>query len=307
MSGYTKLFNSILDSTVWLENSDTKVVWITMMAMANREGIVNASIPSLARRAGIGVEACQQALGKFLAVDPYSRTPDRDGRRIEAVNGGWRILNYAKYRHMLSDDDRRERGRIRTQRWRQAKAEVQAVTECHTASPPVTSVTDCHKCHKRHGDDIAEAEAYIANTADAVLASGSYVFQSLNNKKLEKKINKEKKEKIAKTSPPSPELPGCINPQTWADYLEMRRRIRKPATPRAQQLAITALLKLRDQGEDPQAVLEQSILNSWQGLFAVSKGARGNGETKTQRMLRRANDIYASQLASQRGTTPDSD
>jgi hypothetical protein len=64
-------------------------------------------------------------------------------------------------------------------------------------------------------------------------------------------------------------LPDWIAPDDWADYESMRKSIRKPMTPRARLLAVRTLERLRAQGEEPAAVLQQSILQSWQGLFPV--------------------------------------
>ena len=47
-------------------------------------------------------------------------------------------------------------------------------------------------------------------------------------------------------------------------------------TDRAMELAVKELSSLRDAGENVQAVLEQSILNDYQGLFEVRK-SKGNG------------------------------
>lgn len=66
-------------------------------------------------------------------------------------------------------------------------------------------------------------------------------------------------------------LPEWLPSEAWAGYVEMRRKIRKPMTPRAEQLAINTLQKLKDQGQDAGAVLDQSVMNSWQGLFAVAE------------------------------------
>lgn len=108
MSGYTKLFNSILASTIWREPNHVRVVWITMLAMANKHGLVEASVPGLADIARVTLAECEQALEALLAPDPYSRTPEHEGRRIKAVPGGFLLLNHAKYRDQLSAEDRRE-------------------------------------------------------------------------------------------------------------------------------------------------------------------------------------------------------
>ena len=118
MSSYTKLFQSILTSTIWSEDHPTRIVWITMLAMANRHGEVEASIPGLARIAGVPIDATEAAIKKFESPDPYSRTADFEGRRIEAIDGGWLILNYEKYRNRASEEDRREQDRLRKRRVR---------------------------------------------------------------------------------------------------------------------------------------------------------------------------------------------
>lgn len=112
LTGYTKLFGSIIASSIWTEDDRTRIVWITMLAMTNRFGIVEASVPGLAKMAGVPVDAARVALEKFLAPDPDSRSKEFEGRRIEAVDGGWRLLNHAKYRQKMSQDDIRERKRI---------------------------------------------------------------------------------------------------------------------------------------------------------------------------------------------------
>lgn len=104
---FTKLFSSITASTVWLEPSDTRVVWITMLAMADRHGRVWASVPGLAKEAVVSVESCREALSRFMAPDPDSRTKVADGRRLEAIDGGWKLINHAKYRAIRDQEERR--------------------------------------------------------------------------------------------------------------------------------------------------------------------------------------------------------
>tara|TARA_R110000868_G_scaffold300722_1_gene561190 strand:- start:195 stop:854 length:660 start_codon:yes stop_codon:yes gene_type:complete len=74
-------------------------------------------------------------------------------------------------------------------------------------------------------------------------------------------------------------LPDWVPADTWKDYEEMRNRIRKPMTDRAKQLAIIDLAKMQARGFDPKESLENSIKNSWQGLFEPRKG---NGQASGQ-------------------------
>ena len=104
---FTKLFSSITESTIWCEPSEIRIVWITMLAMADKEGRIWASIPGLANRAQVSIEATEKALEKFQSPDNYSRTSDFEGRRIEDIDGGWRLLNHAKYRALRDTEERK--------------------------------------------------------------------------------------------------------------------------------------------------------------------------------------------------------
>lgn len=67
--------------------------------------------------------------------------------------------------------------------------------------------------------------------------------------------------------------------KTFKEYVEMRKKIKKPMTPRAINLAMNKLEKLASNDimevfdtDTAIKILEQSIFNSWQGLFPL-KGA----------------------------------
>lgn len=98
MNGYTPLFNSIITSSIWNEDCYTRIVWVTMLAIADSGGVVEGSVPGLAVVARVTLDECRSALAKLEAPDQYSRTPEFEGRRIEKVDGGWRILNFKKFR-----------------------------------------------------------------------------------------------------------------------------------------------------------------------------------------------------------------
>jgi len=98
MSGFTKLYSSIVYSTVWRESHQTRIVWVTMLVLADAHGYVGVSIPGLADVARVTVGECEAALALFQGPDPYSRTQAHEGRRIKAVDGGWVLLNYESYR-----------------------------------------------------------------------------------------------------------------------------------------------------------------------------------------------------------------
>lgn len=133
---YTKLFNSIITSTIWSEDDQTRIVWITMLAIADKNGEVQGSIPGLARIAGVPVESCRTAINKFLSPDIDSRTKDDEGRRIEPIEGGWHLLNHAKYRNMASDADRAEKAAIRQAKHREKVKRNAIVTHSNASVTP---------------------------------------------------------------------------------------------------------------------------------------------------------------------------
>ena len=149
--GYTKLFSEIITSTIWAESDETRIVWITMLALKDKWGVVNATVPGLAHLARVPVPVCEKAIGKFLAPDKYSRTNDFEGRRIEVVDGGWRVLNHEKYRRLMSADERRE---YLAMKQREHRARKQSVNSCQQESTQST-----------HSDrQIADSEANAVKT-----------------------------------------------------------------------------------------------------------------------------------------------
>lgn len=79
-----------------------------MLAMADRHGRVYGSVPGLANIARVPVEDCKIALDCFLSPDRQSRSKVAEGRRIEEIDGGWRLLNYEKYRDIRDEETIRE-------------------------------------------------------------------------------------------------------------------------------------------------------------------------------------------------------
>lgn len=67
VTGFTKLFSTIVHSTVWREDMHVKVVWVTMLALADRNGEVQASLPGLADAARVSLRQCTDALKKRTA------------------------------------------------------------------------------------------------------------------------------------------------------------------------------------------------------------------------------------------------
>lgn len=119
---YSKLFASILDSSVWLEDDATRIVWLTFLAAKDGEGFARfAAIENLARRANVSVEKAQRAVEILEAPDNKSSNPENEGRRVERVPGGWMVLNAKIYDDMVKREDERAATRKRVALHRQRK------------------------------------------------------------------------------------------------------------------------------------------------------------------------------------------
>lgn len=121
MSGYTKLFTTLLDSTVWALSKEARLLWITMLLKKNRDQIVECSIPGLAHAARLSVEETEVALEELGRPDPYSQTKVKDGRRIEKIDRGWLVINGELYRNLLSAEERLEYKRRKQKEYRAKK------------------------------------------------------------------------------------------------------------------------------------------------------------------------------------------
>ena len=116
IGGFVKIHGKLVMSSVWNLDGDTCKVWITLLCLADPDGIVQGSVGGLAAQCRLSVEKTQEALKIFLGPDPFS-SDGTSGERSEEVPGGWMILNHGDYR------DRTTRRQVlaaeRSKRWRE--------------------------------------------------------------------------------------------------------------------------------------------------------------------------------------------
>lgn len=124
MPGFTKLDCGIVDSSIWGEPYHRRIVWITFLAKADYAGIVRASVSGVQRAANVTMEEVIDAIKCLESPDTDSRSPEFEGRRIEKIEGGWKVLNHARYR-AYNYSDNPESVRKRIQRSKTAKANTQ--------------------------------------------------------------------------------------------------------------------------------------------------------------------------------------
>ena len=126
MAGFTALHQHLLGSSVWTTAYHVRILWIAMLAMADRNGTVRASVPGLARLANVTREEAEDGLKVLMSPDPDTITQEAEGRRVEKVEVGWRILNHAKYRATAQDELRKEAARVGMGRLREERKAAEA-------------------------------------------------------------------------------------------------------------------------------------------------------------------------------------
>lgn len=119
--GYTKLFEELVKSSIWAEDDKTRIVWITMLAMKDRDHFVRGTEQYLTAVANVTPDDCRAALLKLSSPDPRSRSTVEEGRRIKAVPGGWTIINGEYYAQKLNLAERKEYKRQKEAEYRKRK------------------------------------------------------------------------------------------------------------------------------------------------------------------------------------------
>lgn len=91
-------------------------------------------------------------------------------------------------------------------------------------------------------------------------------------------VSTDKKQVLKRQQELRPErfaLPDWIDPTDWQAFEAQRRKKRAADTDHARLLVVKQLEKLRDQGHDPTAVLQQSIRSGWIDVYPLRAEARG--------------------------------
>lgn len=88
-------------------------------------------------------------------------------------------------------------------------------------------------------------------------------------------------------------IPEWMPSEAWNGFIEMRKKSKTPFTERAIKLTISELERLKGEGQDVCAVLNQSVTNGWKGVFPIKQGAKAppSQMDKTISALERAREI----------------
>jgi hypothetical protein len=164
MAGFSKLHSSIATSSLMALPVATRWLWTFLLSQANAQGIVEGSVSGLAVAAHISLEECEAGIAAFLAPDKYSRTKDREGRRLVALDDGWQIVSYQKWRDKLSADERREYKRLHEQT-RRDRQHAKGTTAADQAPEPPPAKSDRTITEKQQRRIFEVTKVYDLTTA----------------------------------------------------------------------------------------------------------------------------------------------
>lgn len=128
--GFSKLDDALIQSSLMSEPPHVFKVFLTMVSLAKADHVARVSATFLAAVCYMSQEQIDDALQRLQDPDPRSRTEVDEGRRIKKIDGGYFIINHAKYRAdtrseylRLKQAKAREKARLKAE---QKAAELEA-------------------------------------------------------------------------------------------------------------------------------------------------------------------------------------
>jgi hypothetical protein len=168
------------------------------------------------------------------------------------------------YEARLRSDAKRGADRERLRRWREMQSKNRSETHHETAT------------ETRFIDRDETPDETVSSQVDRDRDRDSRQIESSSLRSDDAPAARARRAK-----PPPPPLPTWLPTDAWDGFVDMRRAKGKKLTPYGEKLALKTLEKLRSEGHDPRAVLEQTIMRTWDGLFPVKDDttAKFNGRS----------------------------
>jgi hypothetical protein len=150
------------------------VTFQQLVILADKHGVVDMTPEAISRRTTIPLKIIQRGMIELEKPDPESRSPEEDGCRIVRLRDdrswGWRIVNYAHYRQIRSEEERREYHKQFQRKRRAAKAAVNSnvnkSTQHQQSRPIAVSKMQHAECNKQESG----ARTIISRTVDHFVA-----------------------------------------------------------------------------------------------------------------------------------------
>lgn len=133
---YTPIFKDVLTSRVWALPDAHLRVWLWLQLQADPEGFICADVTGVAVGARVSGQDARDALEVLSLVDADAEPSDvNQGRLLERVPKGWRIVGFEDQRELAKGEGQRARNRRYMRRVREAQAANDT-----TDSPPASTV-----------------------------------------------------------------------------------------------------------------------------------------------------------------------
>ncbi len=118
---YAKIFEQIFDSSI-AENYRTRHIFMDLLTLSRSDGVLDMTHEAIARRTNVPLKEIKEAIEALEKPDPESRSKTKNGARLVRLDKhrewGWRIVNYAAYRKIASEAERRLSERDRKRNYR---------------------------------------------------------------------------------------------------------------------------------------------------------------------------------------------
>lgn len=109
------------------------------------------------------------------------------------------------------------------------------------------------------------------------------------------------KQSLTMSSNETPETPrampdgiaGIVPIPVWLSFVKMRRAIGKPLSEGDADLFVRRLVEFQSEGQDPIAILEQSIMSRWAGIFPLKGNRNGEPESFEERRQRKSSEALS--------------
>ena len=251
---FVKLFNQILDSSI-ADDRRLRHFFTDILLCSDAQGYVMMTEAAISRRIGTSIDEVTWGLAELMKPDPRSKTPDHEGRRIEAVEGsgyGWRVINFEAYKSLRSNEDMRDKTKERVRKSR--------------------SLTTYHKLtakREKVGKLSAKDEQQLLDAEIALGQKMAFDMDALKSETIAKPTP------AAKPKPAPIELPhGEAFAAAWSRWRSHRAEIKKPLKPTSE------LAQLKRLGNAPEhwavATIDHTIEMGWQGLRAPQPQNKSN-------------------------------
>lgn len=107
MTSWCPVFSKIVDSSVWVLPYHVRILWIVLLALKDSDQVVRYNAFGLAKRGGLSEAEVLHGLEVLSKPDKTRLEPQPfEGRRIEKVDAGWKVLNGEFYKDMMRQANR---------------------------------------------------------------------------------------------------------------------------------------------------------------------------------------------------------